>query len=53
VRRPSRQQPQQQRQQAYRTGQNDHAPRAPHYSPVLPDDEFEEESSIIRFLRER
>ena len=27
--------------------------RPPHQSPILPDDEFEGESSIIRFLRER
>ncbi|HET9662496.1 MAG TPA: cell division protein FtsZ [Thermomicrobiales bacterium] len=54
VRRPSRQQqaPSPQRP-AYRGGYNDQAPRAPHQSPILPDDEFDEESSIIRFLRER
>ena len=51
-RRPSRAQQQQQRPN-YRGGYNDQAPRAPHQNPILPDDEFDEESSIIRFLRER
>ena len=54
VRRPGRQQqaPPPQRS-TYRGGYNDQAARAPHQSPILPDDEFDEESSIIRFLRER
>ncbi len=51
--RQQQQQPQRQQQQVYRTGQNDQSPRGPQYSPILPDDEFDEESSIIRFLRER
>jgi cell division protein FtsZ len=37
----------------YRIAQQDGGTRPSHQSPVLPDDDFEEESSIIRFLRER
>ena len=37
----------------YRISQSETPGRASHQSPVLPDDDFEEESSIIRFLRDR
>jgi cell division protein FtsZ len=37
----------------YRIAQAEAPARPAHQSPVLPDDDFEEESSIIRFLRER
>jgi cell division protein FtsZ len=37
----------------YRVAQHEGAVRPPHQSPILPDDEFDDESSIIRFLRER
>jgi cell division protein FtsZ len=38
---------------AFRIAQQDGGHRPSHQSPILPDDDFEEESSIIRFLRER
>ncbi|MGE3797351.1 MAG: cell division protein FtsZ [Thermomicrobiales bacterium] len=37
----------------YRIAQAETPGRPSHQSPVLPDDDFEEESSIIRFLRDR
>jgi len=37
----------------FRIAQQDGGSRPPHQSPILPDDDFEEESSIIRFLRDR
>ncbi len=37
----------------FRIAAADGGSRPPHQSPILPDDDFEEESSIIRFLRER
>lgn len=37
----------------YRIAQEPAGTRPAHQSPILPDDDFEEESSIIRFLRER
>jgi cell division protein FtsZ len=48
-----RQQPQ--RERLYRVSQQPEQPpvRQPHSGPVLPDDDWESESSIIRFLRER
>ncbi len=55
---PRRQQPMQRGGQPrdrghYRIAQAEAPARPAHQSPVLPDDDFEEESSIIRFLRER
>ena len=38
---------------AFRIAQQDGGHRPSHQTPILPDDDFEEESSIIRFLRER
>jgi cell division protein FtsZ len=49
-------QPQPSRERVYRMQeqQQPHPPaRQPHGAPVLPDDDWEGESSIIRFLRER
>lgn len=39
--------------QQYRIAQAEGSSRPMHQNPVLPDDDFEEESSIIRFLRDR
>ncbi len=45
--------PQPRGQGQYRIAQAESPVRPSHQSPILPDDDFEEESSIIRFLRER
>jgi cell division GTPase FtsZ len=37
----------------YRVAQPEGGSRPAHQSPILPDEDFDEESSIIRFLRER
>jgi cell division protein FtsZ len=53
---PNRQQPpprERERERVFRVQQDQSAPRQPHSAPVLPDDDWEGESSIIRFLRER
>lgn len=56
IRQPQ-QQPQPSRDRLYRVNQQDEynqpPPRQPRTSPVVPDDDWEGESSIIRFLRER
>lgn len=51
-RRQMRGQPQRDRG-GFRIAQQEGGMRPSHQSPILPDDDFEEESSIIRFLRER
>jgi len=45
--------PPQGRERTYRVQQDQPAARASQSSPVMPDDDWEGESSIIRFLRER